>query len=73
MAALVQQPSNGDGDIKAIGLVAHQEHEHHGEAIKEKDDIAIGHEDLEKTLTLWQNVKLYKKVRCSSTTLHTLG
>lgn len=63
MATLAHQPSNIDGDIKAIGNVVHQEHEHdHDGAIKEKVEMALGHEDLEKTLTLWQNVKLYKKV-----------
>ena len=34
-------------------------------ALKEKGEMAAGHEELEKTLTLWQNLKLYRKVcRC---------
>ena len=45
-------------DIKAVA-----EHiDHPDEPFPVKGDMADGHDELEKTLTLWQNLKLYRKV-----------
>jgi len=48
-----------DEDIKAAAV--HIDHVDGGHV--EKRDMAEGHEELEKNLTLLQNLKLYRKVR----------
>ena len=51
-------------DIKAAEVAHIDDGPDH--ALKEKADMAVGHEELEKTLSLWQNVKLYRKVSSTS-------
>ncbi len=58
--AATQETMDYGKDMKAAE-VAHIDTSDHA-AIKEKEEMAAGHEELEKTLTLWQNLKLYKKV-----------
>lgn len=43
---------------------AHVEDKYNDVLDMDKSGLAEGHEVLEKELTLWQNLKLYRRVRC---------